>query len=83
MRTQVDSRKLLFIEELLKVDNEDILKKLESILQEERMKFLEKELSQPMSLKSFNAMIDKSENDIASGKATSANEMKRKIQKWK
>jgi len=36
-----------------------------------------------MSLKSFNAMIDKSENDLASGKATSVNELKRKIQKWK
>jgi len=83
MKTPVDSRKLHLIEELLKVDNEDILKKLESIIQEERMKVLEKELSQPMSLKSFNAMIDKSENDLASGKATSVNELKRKIQKWK
>jgi hypothetical protein len=83
MSTQVNSRKLHFIEELLKIENEDIIKKLESILQEERLKFLEQELGTPMSLKTFNAMIDKSENDLAEGKVTTANELKKKIQKWK
>ncbi len=83
MRTQVDSRKLHFIEELLKVENEDIIKKLESILQEERIKFLEQELGSPMSLKTFNAMIDNSENDLSTGKITTSNELKKKIQKWK
>lgn len=83
MRTPVDSRKLHFIEELLKVENEDIIIKLESILQEERLKFLEQELGTPMSLKVFNAMIDKSENDLTTGKVTTSNELKKKIQKWK
>jgi hypothetical protein len=83
MSTQVNSRKLHFIEELLKIENEDIIKKLESILQEERLKFLEQELGTPMSLKTFNAMIDRSENDLAEGKVTTANELKKKIKKWK
>jgi len=83
MSTQVNSRKLHFIEELLKIEDEDIIKKLESILQEERLKFLEQELGTPMNLKTFNAMIDKSENDLAEGKVTTANELKKKIQKWK
>jgi len=83
MSTQVNSRKLHFIEELLKVENEDIIIKLEAILQEERLKFLEQELGTPMSLKNFNAMIDKSENDLVEGKVTTANELKKKIQKWK
>jgi hypothetical protein len=83
MSTQVNSRKLHFIEELLKIENEDIIKKLESILQEERLKFLEQELGTPMNLKTFNAMIDKSENDLEEGKVTTANELKKKIQKWK
>jgi hypothetical protein len=83
MSTQVNSRKLHFIEELLKIENEDIIKKLEYILQEERLKFLEQELGTPMNLKTFNAMIDKSENDLAEGKVTTANELKKKIQKWK
>ncbi len=83
MSTQVNSRKLHFIEELLKIENEDIIIKLEVILQEERLKFLEQELGTPMSLKNFNAMIDKSENDLVEGKVTTANELKKKIQKWK
>lgn len=83
MKTQVDSRKLQFIEELLKVENEDIINKLESILHEERMKFLEQELGSPMSLKTFNAMIDNSEDDLATGKITTSNELKKKVQKWK
>jgi hypothetical protein len=83
MRTQVASRKLHFIEELLKVENEEIIKKLESILQEERIKFLEQEFGSPMSLKTFNEMIDNSENDLSTGKITTSNELKRKIQKWK
>jgi len=52
----------------LKVDNDEIIKKIESILQEDHMKLLEKGLSQPMILKSFNLKIDKSENDPASEK---------------
>ena len=68
---------------MLKVDNDDIIKKIESILQEDHMKLLEKGLSQPMILKSFNLKIDKSENDPASDIVSSANALKTKIQQWK
>ena len=83
MRNNVEIRKLHFIEELLKVDNEDIIKKLESILKIERFRILEKDLGQPMTTKAFNEMIDRSEEDVKEGKVLSSKELKKKVQSWK
>lgn len=83
MRTHVEIRKLHFIEELLKIDNEDIIKKLETILKEERIKSLEKELGQPMSMVAFNEMIDKSEADFNEGRVVTAQELKKRVRNWK
>lgn len=83
MDSQVDTRKLHFIEELLKVDNEDIIKKLAIILREERLKILEKESNEPLHPDALNAMIDRAEEDLRSGNYTSSSDLKSKVKKWK
>jgi hypothetical protein len=44
MKAEVERRKLHLIEEFLNISNETIIAKIESLLREERLKFLEKQL---------------------------------------
>ena len=83
MKNQLELRKLDFIEEILKVEDENIIIKLQTILKEECLKVLDKELGKEMSVVDFNEMIDKSEEDLLSGRIISSRELKLKVQNWK
>jgi len=83
MKTAVEIRKLNLIEEFLSLNNEDIIKKIEDLLKEERMKFLEQELKRPYTSEEFNAMIDNAEKDAAEGKVMSTAQLKQNINTWK
>ena len=83
MKNQLELRKLDFIEEILKVEDENIIIKLQTILKEECLKVLDKELVKEMSVVDFNEMIDKSEADLQVGKIISSKELKMKVQNWK
>lgn len=67
----IQARKILFVQEFLRVADDKLVTKLESLLRIERKKKLEEELH-PMTLKELNEIIDKSENDIKNGKVTEA-----------
>jgi hypothetical protein len=83
MKTAVEIRKLNLIEEFLNLNNEDIIKKIEDLLKEECLKFLEQELKRPYSSEDFNAMIDNAEKDAAEGKVMSSAQLKQQINTWK
>ncbi len=83
MKTAVEIRKLNLIEEFLSLNNEDIIKKIEDLLKEERLKFLEQELKRPYTHEEFNAMIDNAEKDAAEGKVMSSAQLKQQISTWK
>lgn len=83
MRTAVEKKKLHLIEEFLKIQNEDILNIIESIIKEERLKALEIVLNKPFTEKEFNEMIDQAEKDASQGKVFSSKELKKLIQTWK
>lgn len=83
MKTQVDLRKINFIEEVFNIEDEDIILKLQSILKVELIKSIKKNLEQEMTLEAFNEMIDKSEDDFKTGKIISSDELKKKVQNWK
>lgn len=83
MKTTVDSKKLHVIEEFLKVQNEDVIDKIESILKEENMKVLQEVVSPAYSEREFNEMIDRAEEDAAQGKVYTSKELKKQIQSWK
>jgi hypothetical protein len=67
----IQARKIHFIQEFLRVADDELVTKLENLLRVERKKKLETELS-PMTLKDFNEIIDKSEDDIKYGRVTEA-----------
>ena len=60
-----------------------IIAKVESLLREERLKFLEKQLKTPYSEKEFIEMIGNAENDAKKGKVISSKNLKKQVQSWK
>ena len=77
----LQSRKLSFIQEFLRVQNEDIILGLEKLLRKRKTELFEKNL-EPMSLKQFNAEIDQALDDYNNEKVITATDLKAKIQKW-
>ena len=78
----LQTRKINFIQEILRVKNENIIEKLEKILHQERKKVIDKELS-PMTVKEFNLLIDSAENDSANDRMYNAGEILKDIDTWK
>jgi len=78
----IQARKVLFIQEFLRVADDELVTKLEGLLRIERKKKFETELH-PMTFKEFNEIIDKSEDDIKNGRVTEAGNLLNQIDSWK
>lgn len=76
------ARKLNFVQEFLRISDEDLVDKLEKFLRTERKKRVDKEVK-PMTMNEFNQMIEKSEDDVTNGRVTEARELLKKVEKWK
>ena len=77
----LQTRKLQFIQEFLRINSEEIINKLDKFMHDERKKIHEQELK-PMSSDQFNEMIDRSEDDFANGRVIEATDLKNEIAKW-
>ena len=77
----VEARKLHFIEEFLKITDENIITQMEAIMREEKLKHRKNTL-QPMSMDEFRSMIDKAKKDADNGRVTSHESLKREVQSW-
>jgi hypothetical protein len=78
----IQTRKINFIKEFLRLDNEQLIKKLENLLFQERKKIYEIELD-PFSVEEYNEIIDKAVLDSKSGKIKEANDLNKEIDSWK
>ncbi|MDO9254307.1 MAG: hypothetical protein Q7U54_02255 [Bacteroidales bacterium] len=78
----IQARKLHFVQEFLRVADEELVGKLERLLRTERKKKLDKDLL-PITLKEFNEIIDKSEDDFTNGRETEARNLLNQIDSWK
>jgi hypothetical protein len=78
----IQARKIHFVQEFLRVADDELVTKLENLLRIEREKKLSKDLY-PMSLNEFNEIIEKSEGDIISGRVVEARNLLTQIDKWK
>lgn len=78
----LQTRKLQFIQEFLRINSEEIINKLDMFMHDERKKIHEQELK-PMSLDQFNEMIDRSEDDFVNDRVIEAKDLKEEIVKWK
>lgn len=77
----LEARKISFVQEFLRLQNEEIVHQLEKLLHEQKVQLLDLEMK-PMSLDQFNNEIDQSINDVAHDRITSAKDLKSRIQKW-
>lgn len=77
----IQAKKLVLIEELLRIEDESFISKLELLIKDEKKKLREKNLK-PMSLDEFNEMIDQAKQDSDAGRVISHNDLKKKIRSW-
>ncbi len=77
----LQSRKIEFIQEFLKLQSEEAISKLEKLLKKERNSAEENEMS-PMSIEEFNKRIDQSLKDSKEGRVKSSKDLKSEIDKW-
>ena len=78
----IQTRKINFVQEFLRLKNIKLIEKLEKILLEDKAKDYEANLK-PMSIDNFNKMIDKSIDDAKQGNVVNARELKESVKKWK
>ncbi len=77
----IQTRKIEFVQEFLKVQSEEVINRLEKVLRKEN-KYSENENFKPMTIEEFNERIDKSMEDSKNGRLTKAIDLKAKMQKW-
>lgn len=77
----LEARKISFVQEFLRLENEAIISSLEKILNQTKSDLYEKNL-QPMSTEQFNTEIKQSLNDSKNGRLIKASDLKEKIKKW-
>ncbi len=78
----IQVRKISLIQEFLRINNEELIDKIDKFLHIEKNKIYEKELK-AMSEKDLNSMIDQAEDDIANGRVVEAKNLTKDIGKWK
>jgi hypothetical protein len=78
----IQTRKINFVQDFLRLRNIKLIAKLEKILLEDKAKDYEANLK-PLSIDNFNNMIDKSIEDANQGNVVSARDLKESVKKWK
>lgn len=77
----LEARKLSFIQEFLRLQNEEIVSGLENLLRKRKIELIENDFK-PMSIEQFNSEIDQSLDDSKNKRLIKASDLKAKIQKW-
>jgi len=78
----LEARKISFIQEFLRLQNEEIISGLEKLLHQRKAELFEKNLK-PMSIEQFNQEIDRALDDSENDRVTEANELIARISKWR
>jgi len=76
----LQSRKILFVQEFLSLQNKEIVKSLEDLLRFEKNEMFDEKVK-PMSFEQFNEEIDLSMEDSNNGRIIKASELKAKYSK--
>lgn len=77
----LEARKISFVQEFLRIDNEKIVEGLETLLYKGKAELFEQNL-QPMALEQFHAEIDQALDDEKNNRLTSNTDLKANIEKW-
>lgn len=77
----IQSRKLNLVQEFLRLNNEQLIRKLEKLLFQEKKKIYESELK-PYTIEEYNALIDQAISDSKSGKVVAGRALRNEINSW-
>ncbi|HEY5510677.1 MAG TPA: hypothetical protein VIK10_06585 [Prolixibacteraceae bacterium] len=75
----IQARKLILIEEFLRISDENLITKLESFIKQEKKVSYERNLN-PMSMNEFHEMIDQAIRDSDAGLVISHQELKKMVE---
>ncbi len=75
----LQTRKLNFIQDFLKLESEKTIAQFEKLI---RNKAANEEELNPMTVDEFHKRINKSLEDVKNGKVTDANDLLTEIEKW-
>ena len=78
----IQARKLNLIEEFLRISDENLIAKIESLIYSEKKAGLTKTVKR-MSVKEFHEMIDHAIEDKKKGRLISHDDFKKKVKAWK
>lgn len=77
----IQARKIHFVQEFLRLTNEELIGKFERILMTEKQRDYERTL-ESMTMVEFNRIIDNAEDDSKNGRLTPASDLKNEINSW-
>jgi len=77
----LESRKISFIQEFLRLQNEEIVSGLEKLLRKSKTEMIDSNLK-PMSMEQYDAEIDQAMDDSKNGRMISLEDLKTKVQQW-
>ena len=77
----IQTRKLHFIQDFLRLVNDNILEKFEKMLADERKKKFIDEVK-PMTMQQYEKRIDRAFEEFKSNKVKTARALKKEITKW-
>ena len=78
----IQTRKLVLIEEFIRMNDEDLITKIVSLIRKEKKASHDRNLK-PMSMNEFNEMIDQAKKDSDSGRVITHHDLKKKVRTWK
>jgi hypothetical protein len=78
----IQARKLVLIEEFLRISDESLISKLEIFIKKEKKEYHERNLK-PMTVNEFHEMIDCAKQDSDAGRVIAHQELKKKVKTWK
>lgn len=77
----LEARKISFVQEFLRLQNEEIVSGLEKLLRKRKAELIEENFK-PMTMEQYNVEIDQAMEDSKNGRMIKAADLKAKIQKW-
>lgn len=74
----LETRKISFVQEFLRLQNEEIVSGLEKLLRKEKAELIESDLK-PTSMEQFDAEIDRAMEDSENGRIIKAADLKTRV----
>ena len=78
----IQQQKINFVQEVLRINDKDILDKLQTLLHQEKENLYHKKFV-PMTMDEFNNRVAEAEEDYANGRTTDVDVLSDEIKKWK